>query len=48
LLGSDMSRARLREAINVLGGVGKKQAKKLEKEYAQLAGDAQTEAGTDD
>lgn len=37
LLGSDMSRARLRQAIDVLGGVGKKQAKKLEKEYIQLA-----------
>lgn len=36
LLGSDMSRARLRHAIEVLGGVGKKQAKKLEKEYAEL------------
>jgi glutamyl-tRNA synthetase len=36
LLGSDMSRARLRQAIDVLGGVGKKQAKKLEKEYTQL------------
>lgn len=36
LLGSDMSRARLREAVDLLGGVGKKQAKKLEKEYAQL------------
>jgi len=33
LLGSDMVRARVRNAINVLGGVSKKQLKKLEKEY---------------
>ena len=33
LLGPDMSRARLRHAINVLGGVGKKKLKKLEKSY---------------
>ena len=33
LLGSDMSRARIRHAIDVLGGVSKKQLKKLEKEY---------------
>ena len=32
-----MSRARLRHAIEVLGGVSKKQLKKLEKEYAGLA-----------
>ncbi|MFT5710069.1 MAG: glutamyl-tRNA synthetase [Halioglobus sp.] len=36
LLGPDMSRARLREAINVLGGVSKKAMKRLEKEYQQL------------
>ncbi len=36
LLGPDMSRARLRQAIDVLGGVGKKKLKKLEKEYAVL------------
>jgi len=34
ILGSDMSRARLRFAIDVLGGVGKKKLKKLEKAYA--------------
>jgi glutamyl-tRNA synthetase len=28
-----MSRARLRHAINVLGGVGKKKLKKMEKAY---------------
>ncbi|MFV8817606.1 glutamate--tRNA ligase [Haliea sp. E17] len=36
LLGPDMSRARLRHAIEVLGGVSKKAAKRLEKEYAAL------------
>ena len=41
LLGPDMSRARLRHAVNALGGVGKKQHKKLEKEYQQLARDAE-------
>lgn len=33
LLGSDISRARVRHAIAVLGGVSKKQMKKLEKEF---------------
>ncbi len=37
LLGSDMTRARLRHAIEVLGGVSKKQLKKLEKDYRSLA-----------
>ena len=37
LLGSDLSRARLRHAIEVLGGVSKKRAKALEKEYRSLA-----------
>ncbi len=37
LLGPDMSRARLRHAIDVLGGVGKKKAKKMEKDYQQLS-----------
>ncbi len=36
LLGPDMSRARLRHAIDTLGGISKKQAKKLEKEFALL------------
>ncbi len=36
LLGPDMSRARLRDAIEVLGGVSKKALKKLEKEYRTL------------
>jgi glutamyl-tRNA synthetase len=36
LLGADMSRARLRFAIELLGGVGKKKLKKMEKAYQQL------------
>jgi len=36
LLGSDMTRARLRNGIEVLGGVSKKQAKSLEKAYRAL------------
>jgi len=36
LLGADMSRARLRFAIELLGGIGKKKLKKLEKGYQQL------------
>jgi glutamyl-tRNA synthetase len=36
LLGPDMTRARIRQAINVLGGVSKKSMKRLEKEYQQL------------
>lgn len=37
LLGSDLSRARLRFAINTLGGAGKKVLKRYEKEYAGLS-----------
>jgi glutamyl-tRNA synthetase len=36
LLGPDMSRARIRHAIEVLGGVSKKVGKRLEKEYRAL------------
>ncbi|MBY5927107.1 MULTISPECIES: glutamate--tRNA ligase [unclassified Halomonas] len=36
IIGSDMTRARLRHAIGVLGGVSKKQAKRFEKEYREL------------
>ena len=36
LLGPDMSRARIRHAIEVLGGVSKKAHKRLEKDYARL------------
>ena len=39
MLGPDMSRARLRHALSVLGGFSKKQAKKVEKEYLALTGD---------
>lgn len=37
MLGPDITRARLRQAIEVLGGVSKKGAKKLEKEYTALS-----------
>ncbi|WP_346797354.1 glutamate--tRNA ligase [Halomonas sp. Bachu 37] len=37
ILGSDVTRARLRHAIDVLGGVSKKQAKRFEKEYKTLS-----------
>jgi glutamyl-tRNA synthetase len=36
MLGPDLSRSRLRQAIEVLGGVSKKQLKELEKAYAAL------------
>ncbi|MDT8894163.1 glutamate--tRNA ligase [Halomonas sp. I1] len=36
ILGSDMTRARLRHAIEVLGGVSKKQTKRFEKAYREL------------
>ena len=39
ILGPDLTRARLRQAIEVLGGVSKKGAKRLEKEYAALSTD---------
>ncbi len=38
ILGPDMSRARLRHALEVAGGISKKQGKKLDKEYRQLFG----------
>jgi glutamyl-tRNA synthetase len=37
ILGSDMTRARLRHAVDILGGVSKKQAKRFEKEFRDLA-----------
>ncbi len=37
LLGPDMSRARIRHAIEVLGGVSKKAMKQLEKDYQALS-----------
>lgn len=36
LIGPDLSRVRIRQAIDVLGGVGKKVAKRLEKEYREI------------
>ena len=36
LLGPDMTRARLRHALNLLGGFSKKESKRVEKEYAAL------------
>ena len=37
ILGPDMSRARVRQAVDVLGGVSKKGMKKLEKEYRAVS-----------
>jgi glutamyl-tRNA synthetase len=45
IIGPDMSRARLRHAIEILGGVGKKKLKALEKAYADL-GKPQADAGS--
>lgn len=41
ILGSDMSRARLRAALNHLGGVSKKAAKRLEKDYQAFIASAE-------
>jgi len=38
ILGPDMSRNRIRHAIEVLGGVSKKAQKRLDKEYRSVAG----------
>ena len=37
MLGPDMSRARVRAAIELLGGLGKKRLKKLEREYREIS-----------
>ncbi len=37
IIGPDLSRARVRNAVNLLGGVSKKAMKKLEKEYQGIA-----------
>jgi glutamyl-tRNA synthetase len=37
LLGPDMCRARVRHALDVVGGVSKKHAKRLEKEYREIS-----------
>ena len=39
ILGPDMTRARLRHALDAAGGVSKKKLKKLEKEYRQRMGE---------
>ena len=36
ILGPDITRARVRNALNTLGGVSKKQTKRLEKTYREL------------
>jgi len=46
LLGPDMSRMRIRQAIEVLGGVSKKAGKRLEKEYAALVAAGATDTDT--
>ena len=38
LLGPDMSRARVRHAVDTMGAPGKKKLKKMEKEYQRLQG----------
>ena len=43
LLGPDMTRARLRHALDILGGFSKKETKKVEKEYQQLKQQIDTE-----
>ena len=40
LLGPDMTRARLRHAIELLGGVSKKALKRFEKDYRAIAADS--------
>lgn len=48
IIGADLSRARLRHAIEVLGGVSKKQAKKLEKSWLALRGEEAADASADE
>ena len=40
ILGPDISRARIRGALEALGGLSKKQAKAIDKEYAELGSKA--------
>ena len=42
MLGSDLSRARIRHAIELLGGISRKKMKDVEKAYAALS-DGQTD-----
>ena len=37
ILGADLSRARLRHAVNALGGLSKKQTKQWEKDFRKFA-----------
>ena len=46
LLGSDLSRARLRESVEILGGAGKKVLARYEKEYAALGAEPETPDAT--
>jgi len=48
ILGPDMSRARIRHAIEVLGGLGKKKTRKLEKKYAKLLDAYENDEGDDE
>jgi glutamyl-tRNA synthetase len=42
IIGPDLSRARVRHAVNLLGGISKKAMKKLEKEYVVIAKEIET------
>ena len=45
ILGPDLCRSRLRDALQALGGLSKKQLEELEREYRKLPGAAELEAG---
>lgn len=45
ILGPDLSRTRLREALQALGGLSKKQLEELEREFRKLPGGAEGEGG---
>lgn len=47
ILGADVSRARLRHAVDALGGISKKQGKAYDKQYAALAARPPANASTD-
>ena len=47
LIGSDLSRVRIRDAIEALGGAGKKVLKRLEKDYESLIQGGQVNGETD-
>jgi glutamyl-tRNA synthetase len=46
IIGPDLSRARLRHAVNALGGFGKNKQKDLDKIYAKLGEVAEAPAET--